>query len=188
MTVSDLIQQVRYAVNDTDNVEYTDGELLNYVNQAQDYISNVCINNTFKGLINEVDLALTNNQVALPNDFVREYSVINGINILKSIPPDAEPDAYSYKIVGKTLYSKNDTVKLYYFYKYPSYVAVSDAVVVPDVFLNLLREIVIYLALNRTNINTGFEMKLSQLYEARLLEIISGYGYSNLERPMPFVV
>lgn len=188
MTVSDLIQQVRYAVNDTDSVEYTDGELLDYVNQAQDYISNVCINNAFKGLIKEADLTLTNNQVALPNDFVREYSVVNGIYILKSIPPDAEVDEYSYKIVGKTLYSKNDTVKLYYFYMYPSYSAVSDTVVIPDVFINLLRETVVYLALNRVNINANFEFQLSQLFESRLLQVINSYGNSNLERPMPFVV
>ncbi|EDP74400.1 hypothetical protein [Hydrogenivirga sp. 128-5-R1-1] len=188
MTILDLIQQIRYAVNDTDKIEFSDAELLNYVNQAQDYISNVCINNAFKGLIKEVDLTLTNNQAVLPDDFVREYSVVSGKYILNSIPPDAETDKYSYKIVGKTLYSTNDSVKLYYFYMYPSYSAVSDTVVIPNVFVNLLREIAAYIALNRLEFNTNFEIQLAQVFEDRLLQIINQYGNSNLERPVPFVV
>ncbi|RMD45746.1 MAG: hypothetical protein D6831_02985, partial [Aquificota bacterium] len=71
MTVNDLISQIRQAVNDTDKIEYTDQELINYINQAQDYISNVCINNNFKGVLKQTDLTLTNDKAALPSDFVK---------------------------------------------------------------------------------------------------------------------
>ena len=188
MRVGDLLQQIRYAINDTDKIEFSDAELINYINQAQDYISNVCINNAFKGLIKETDLTLIDGKTELPQDFVREYSVVANGYILKSLPADAEVDEYSYKIVGNSLYSQNDTVNLYYFYMYPAYVSVNDELVIPNVFVNLIREIVTYLALNRTNINTSFELQLSKLYEDRILRVINSYGNSNIERPMPFVV
>lgn len=188
MLVKDILSQIRYAINDTDKIEFSDTELLNYVNQAQDYISNVAINNGFKGLLKETDLTLTDGKVALPDDFVREYSVTNGMFILKSVPPDAEVDEYSYKIVGNLLFSKNENLKLYYFYMYPPYVSVNDELVIPNIFLNLLREIATYLALNRVNINTNFEVQLAQFFESRLLQVINNYGNSYIERPMPFVV
>ena len=188
MRVSDLLHQIRYAINDNDKIEFSDAELLNYVNQAQDYISNVAINNAFKGLIKEVVLALTDGKAELPQDFAREYSVVANGYILKSLPADADVNEYSYKIIGNSLYSQNDTVKLYYFHMYPAYVSVNDELVIPNVFVNLLREIAIYLALNRTNINTSFELQLSKLYEDRILRVINSYGNSYIERPMPFVV
>ena len=188
MTVSDLIQQIRYAINDQDKIEFSDAELLNYVNQAQDYISNIAINNGFKRLLKEANLTLTDGKVTLPSDFVREYSVTNGMFILKSVPPDAEVDEISYKIVGDLLFSKNENLKLYYFYMYPAYVSVNDELVISNIFLNLLREIAIYLAMNRVNINTNFEVQLAQFFESRLLQVINNYGNSNIERPMPFVV
>ncbi|WP_297452595.1 hypothetical protein [Persephonella sp.] len=188
MLVKDLFQQIRYAINDQDKIEFSDAELLNYVNQAQDYISNIAINNGFKGLLKETDLTLTNSQATLPSDFVREYSVTNGMFILKSVPPDAEVDEFSYKIIGRDLYSKNENLKLYYFYMYPAYVSVNDELAIPNIFLNLLREIATYLALNRVNINTNFEVQLAQFFESRLLQVINNYGNSNIERPMPFVV
>ena len=188
MRVSDLLQQIRYAINDTDKIEFSDAELLNYINQAQDYISNICINNAFKGLIKETDLTLIDGKTELPQDFVREYSVVANGYILKSLPADAEVDEYSYKIVGNSLYSQNDTVNLYYFYMYPAYVSVNDELVIPNVFVNLLREIAIYLALNRLEFNTAFETQLAQLFETRIIQVINSYGNSNVERPMPFIV
>ncbi len=188
MTVLDLIQQIRYAINDVEKIEFSDEELINYINQAQDYISNVCINNAFKGLIKEVDLTLTDGKVELPQDFAREFSVVANGYILKSLPADADVDEYSYKIVGNSLYSQNETVKLYYFHMYPAYVSVNDELAIPNIFLNLLREIATYLALNRVNINTNFEVQLAQFFESRLLQVINNYGNSNIERPMPFVV
>ena len=188
MTVQDLINQIRYQINDADRVEYTEAELIGYINQAQDYISQVLINHRFKGLIKNVDLSLSNGKATLPEDFIREHKVKAGGRLLKSVSVSEDVDIYSYKIIGNEIYSGNEQVTLYYFFMYPSYVAVSDTLKIPRVFENLLKEIVIYLALNRTNINASFEVQLSKMYENKIINIISNYGNSNFERPMPFVV
>ncbi len=188
MTVQDLINQIRYQINDTDKIEFTDGELLNYVNQAQDYISQVAINHRFKGLIKMSDLSLSDGKATLPEDFVREHKVKAGSRLLNSVSVSEDVDVYSYKIIGNEIYSGNDQLTLYYFYMYPAYIAMTDILKIPMIFENLIREMVVYLALNRTNINASFEVQLSKLYESKIIRIISNYGNSNLERPMPFVV
>ena len=186
MTIQDLINQIRYQVNDTDKIEYTDSELIEYINQAQNYISKIAINHRFKGLINQSDLSLSDGKATLPADFVKEHKVKAGGKLLKSVSVSEDVDIYSYKIIGNEIYSGNEKITLYYFHFYPTYTVVTDTIQIPRIFENLLREIVIYLALNRTDINASFEIQLAKLYESKVLNIISSYGNSNLERPMPF--
>jgi len=186
MTIQELINQIRYQVNDIDKIEYTDSELIEYINQAQDYVSQIAINHRFKGLINQSDLSLSDGKATLPTDFVKEYKVKAGGKLLKSVSVSEDVDIYSYKIIGNEIYSGNEKIILYYFHLYPTYTAATDTIQIPRIFENLLREMVVYLALNRTDINVSFEIQLSRLYESKVLNIISSYGNGNLERPMPF--
>ena len=58
MTVADLLKQVRYALNDTEGVEFSDSELINYLNQAKDYVVQSAVSKNFKGFVAYSELTL----------------------------------------------------------------------------------------------------------------------------------
>ncbi|ADO44949.1 hypothetical protein Hydth_0549 [Hydrogenobacter thermophilus TK-6] len=186
MTVAEAVLRLRTLLNDPQAIEFTDAELINYINQAQDYIVLSAVNLGFQGFLKNVNLTLTNDQALLPSDFIREYSVSANNYILNSVPPDAEVTDKTYKIIGNTLYSKNASVSLYYFYSLPNYSNLSDTIQIPQIFNNLLFEICVYLAKNRIEVPNAFDVQLSSLYEQKIAQLVSAYGMSFIERPMPF--
>ena len=190
MTVADLITQIRRAINDVGAIEYTDDELVDYINQAQDYITNTCINHQYKGFLKSITLTLTDGKVTLPSDFVVESAVLSGNRNCLPVAPgeQTKQNSYTYKIIGNELYSDQSELTLIY-YSYPSsYTQTTDTISLPNHFINLLKEISIYLALNRNEFDTRLEQQLSALYEQKLLKLISNYGLSTIPLNMPFMV
>lgn len=185
MTVGELIQRLRILLNDTQAIEFSDGELIGHINQAQDYIVQTAVNLGFQGFIKKTTLTLTDGSSPLPVDFIREYSVVAGKYILNAVPPDAEISPKTYKIVGDKIFSRNDTLDLYYFFQPAYYTATTDVIQLPAVFNNLLMEIVVYLAKNRIEL-AGMDIQLASLYEQKIAQIVSAYGNAFIERPMPF--
>jgi hypothetical protein len=192
MTVGELLDQIRYMINDRDKLEYTDNELINYLNQAQDYIANTCINHQYKGFLKTTTLTLTDGVATLPDDFVVESALYAGDpprNLLPIAPgTPIEANSYVYRITGNQLESDQDTITLVY-YSYPQqYFNTTDTINLPPQFINLLREITVFLALNRNEFNTSVEQQLSVLYEQKLLKLISNYGLATVPLNLPFWV
>ena len=188
MKVGDLITQIRAAINDTRKIEYTDDELIIYINQSQDYIANTAINAGYKGFLKTATLQLTDGEADLPSDFVRENAVLAGTTRLLPISTTNLVTSSTYQIVGNKLKTQNDEVTLVY-YAYPQqYLTVNDELQLPQHFINLLKEMTIFLALNRNEFNTGVEQQLSALYEQKLLRLIKNYGLWAIPRELPFEV
>lgn len=192
MTVQELLINVRYQINDTDAIEYSDAELISYVNEALRWISNVLISLSCPLLLKKVELTLTDGQASLPDDFVKDRAVtavINGIEtVLESKPPELGYDKYSYTIVGSTLYSDNDSVNLLYYAPYSSVASLTDELLIPDSITNLLQQIVVFLALNRNEFNTSVEQALMQNFYSQVALIASQLGNGQVEPNLPWTV
>ena len=188
MTVEELLQQVRYAINDTQKVEYTDAELINYVNDALRFVSNELIRLSSPLMLKTTTLNFIDNSADLPSDFIREEAVIaNGI-VLNSIPATQEPGTLNYKILGNKIYSKNNQVLLLYYAGFPSVLALNQSVPIPDYMLSLVKSIVAFLALNRNEYNTSVEQELIKVFSGQVLELAKMIGEQFYERILPFTV
>jgi len=189
MTVEELLTQVRYQINDTDKVEYTDTELIGYVNDGLDFISKELIRLSSPVLLKYTTLSLTDGAADLPNDFVREEGVLDSQgNLLKSYPPIKPVDQYGYKIIGSKLYSNNTSVDLFYYAFYPKVSALTDTIPIPDYMVQLLKEIVIFLALNRNEFSLNVEQELLKVFASQVYDIAKMTGETYYERELPFKV
>ena len=188
MTVDELLQEVRYQIHDTDKVEYTDSELISYVNDALRFISNELIRCGSALLLKRTSLSLTDGQAGLPADFVKEQAVLDSQGyVLQSLAPSEPVSRYGYKIVGSTIYSDNSTLELYYFASFPSVSALNEDVPVPDYMLSLVKQIVVFLALNRNEYSLSVEAELIKLFQGQVM-MLANTGGQNMERTLPFVV
>ena len=178
MNVEDIIREARYQLNDTDKVEFSDGELLSYLNQALRYINNFGINFNSRLFLKRANLTLSNGVALLPSDFIREKSVKVGSITLKS--------GKDYSIIGDEIFSKYDNITLEYFYQIKQLSSLAENIPLKDIVVNVLKQIVIYLALNRTNINAKLEVQLGELYKSELESIFKLYGNTKLDRKLPF--
>lgn len=188
MKVKDFLEQVRIGLNDIDAFEFSNNELVNYLNFAQDWIVNQLIILESPLIIKSVDLSNCLNGATLPNDFVKEHSVVSGNYILHSIATPQVPNQFSYKILGHKLYSGNENVTLYYFYRPPCYQSLDDNLFLPNYFGHLLYEIVVFLGKKRIEVGNQAEATLSKVYMDQLLQVVSGISGQNFVRPIPFMV
>jgi len=189
MTVEELLNYVRYQINDTDKVEYTDAELIGYVNDGLRFISNELIRLSSPILLKYTTLSLTDGVADLPSDFVREEGVLDSQgNPLESYPPIKPVDQYGYKIIGNKLYSNNESVDLFYYAPYSTVSALTDTIPVPDYMVQLLKEIVIFLALNRNEFSLNVEQELLKVFANQIYEIAKMVGGTYYERELPFQV
>jgi len=178
MIAEDLLKQARFQLNDTDKVEFSDEELLGYLNQALLYINNLGITLNSRIFIKSIDITLSDGKATLPGDFVREKRIIAGDAVLKS--------NIDYQIYGNEIYTNADSITLEYYFQLPALTSLSDEIPLKDIFANILKQIVVFLALNRTNVNANLEVQLSQLYEKQLRNIFKLYGNTRFERKLPY--
>ena len=188
MKVADFLIQVRRRINDTKKIEFTDDELIGYLNKAQDFIVDFAVNHDFAGFIKFVELSLENGSAQLPDGFIRVFKVVCGNKELKPVPIGQTPIGSGYFILGNEIYADCDKVGLYYFSDVPSYSSIDDTILLPRPFLNALQEIVVFLALNRLEYNTAVEQQLAVAFEKELLGIITDYGLSEIPLNLPFRV
>jgi len=189
MTVEEFLNQVRYQINDTDKAEYSDTELINYVNDALRFISNELIRLSSPILLKYTTLSLTDGAADLPSDFVREEGVLDSQgNLLKSYPAIKPADQYGYKIIGDKIYSNNTSLDLFYYALFPFVASLDDEIPVPAYMVNLLKEIVIFLALNRNEFSLNVEQELLKAFGAQIYEIANSVTQTYYERELPFKV
>lgn len=188
MTVKELLNYVRYQINDVDKVEYSDTELIGYVNEGLRFISNELIRLSSPLLLKKTTLELTDGEADLPSDFIKEEAVLNSQGqALKSYPPSYPIDQYGYKILGNKLYSNNTSVDLIYYASYSSVSTLDSILPIPDYMVSLLREIVIFLALNRNEFSLNVEQELFKLFASQVYELAK-VGSSYYERELPFKI
>jgi len=132
---------------------------------------------------------LNNGKAKLPDDFLFEEAVISPDGTrLYSAGVGENLNKGRYSIIGDEIFAPYDSIFLYYYARIPAvYELTADLPIKPE-FENLVKEMVVYLALNRINVNTAFETQLATLFENRIREIAAAYGWSKLPLVMPFKV
>lgn len=181
MTVAELLQVLRRELNDTSGIEYSDAELINYINRAQQFIVDELVGVRSPYMLREVNLTFTNaalwdddfwddftwdeqdeRYALLPSDFYVDYAfVVEGIE-QKSLPPqyDVSRGKGFYKIVKDKIYGNVDKGKLFYFHTLPSYSTPNDAVLLHPQLIPALITLATLLAKNRVSIPATLEPAL----------------------------
>ena len=185
-TVQDLLIGVRYRINDTDSVEYTDAELIDYVNEALQVVGNELCRLGAEAVRKRAALTLTDGSAALPSDFVREVEVKSGDAVLLPLPDPEEVDETTYAIEGGRIYSGASELSLLYCAALPLVSAPGDTLPLPDFFAPLLRQMVVFIALNRNEFDTSVEQALLTAFQGQILSLARLRGHGNFERPLPF--
>ena len=188
MKLSEFLAAVRYQLND-DGHEFSDGELIEYLNSVLLYLSETLASIGYRGIVKAVALDLVDGKAKLPDDFLFEEAVVSpdGVRLYSAgIGESLQKGRYS--IIGDEIFAPYNSISLYYYARIPAvYELTADLPIKPE-FENLVKEMVVYLALNRINVNTAFETQLATLFESKIREIASVYGWGNVPLVMPFKV
>lgn len=189
MTVAELFTDVRYQLSDEQKSGYSDNELIGYLNQTNDYVFATLIDASSNLAIKEATITLVNGEASLPEDFQAEDSIITeDYNKLLSITPSEKVTQTTFKVLGNTIYSDNDTIIMYYFYMPTSYTAITDTLNIPKYFKNLYIQMVKFLTLNTDEYETSVEQALMMRFESNIMSIAGKRGNSNPQATMPFMV
>jgi len=185
MTAGELIKILRVDLNDTSAIEYSDSELLEYINRALEWINQELIALGSHYVIKKTTLTLTNNVSPLPSDFVEEYAVVSNGITFESIPPHETLRDYTYKIYGGKIEAKADTIDLYYYYSFPALSSTQDEIPLPQSLMNLLKYLVLYMAKSRIELPTKLEASIIQDVK-RKLQSFAEMGINNITMVVPF--
>lgn len=182
MTVQDFITGVRYPLNDfrdAANPEYSDTELISYINRGLQLLSLALTNLYWRGQQKEVSLVVQDKSTSIPEDFIKEVFVkISGQPELTWCDDGSEVKDGYYSIVGRSLYvnlEDNEQILLRYFYAY-STISVDDNLPIPDWMVPYLHNIVVFLALNRNEFALNVESRLVKDAAMQIAGVSGGYG------------
>ena len=205
MTVDEIITAARYRLNDNSAVEYSNNELMEYVNTAQQFINKFLMERD-SGLIKDVvTLDTSSGSHALPSDFMAICYVkdSNGYLVRHRDPASADgtteyfPGLYQwsssgyYYIHGTDIYSNLDSIELCYYKMLDDNTATTDTIPLPDFFRNLLLEMVLIIAFNRNEFAVNIEELLMQQFSKAIISLIANYDFAykeNIGRVMPWKV
>jgi hypothetical protein len=182
MLVDELIYSLRLDIGDTNKAEFSDYQIVNTLNSVLKIINNA-LTKRKSDLITKNDvLAVENDKVELPADFIAVVRVVNE-NMYELFPQKPLND-FGYKIVGNILTAQTPTVIITYRYAFPK-VKLGDEIPLPDWFSELLKKYVIMLISQKVN---QFDVSFSQMIETDINNITSGREYSVIERESPFFI
>lgn len=180
MKVNELLRLVRHQLNDPQGQEFKDDELIDYINFAITFISQICIEHSYSGLLKSVVLTSENGEFEIPSDFVKEevvYDVDKGQGLSSG----------QYSIIGNAILAPNSKrIRLIYYSQFPLVSSIEDNLPVPYWLTNILASMVIVYALNRVNVNTSFEFSFMADFRRQIEKICSEFSNSNIELSLPF--
>ena len=205
MLVSDIITSARYRLNDVNSVEYSDAELLDYVNTVQQFINKFLMSADSALIKTTTTLDTSSGKAALPSDFMAIWYVKDNNGMLvRHKDPVSSPvinqfypmysltnPSYYYYVVGTDIYSNLDSLDFGYYKKFDDNAATTDTVPLPDSFKNLMVEMVLIIAFNRNEFSVNVEETLTQQFSKALISLISNYDFAyqeNIKRKMPWMV
>lgn len=179
MTVSDLIQRLRTYLNDTAGVEFSDTELLTYINQSIDVLSQMLADFNTNLNRKETTLTFVDGKAPVPSDFLRDVSVKDGTGA--KVP---------YRVVGNEVAVSPDVSEavLDYYFFYPSVSSPDDLIPVPKLLENAFFYFVAVLAKNRIQQSSKVEGELSQIFIQYALPVLGRYGNPPFALTPPVVV
>lgn len=188
MLVKDLLQQVRILINDVDEIEFSNEELLNYLNEAQTFFVLTCVNLNIPIFLKTVYLYGCQNGASLPDDFLKEQAVFRDEIALSALPPGMPLKNGYYYIIGDKLYSGDDHLMLIY-HALPSYYkSLNDEIVLPNYCLPLIKNMIAFLAKKRIEIPGQAEVELTKSFSDLIMKQLASVSNDYSLRPVAWRV
>lgn len=183
MKVSELINSIRVAVDDTNATTYSDYSVLEITNSIFYNVANFLIKHNSSLMYKEASLTFENNEAQLPTDFVSLIEATDSEG--EDVPENTRLLASSYKIIGNKIKSKLGTLNIVYSYTFSDKFTMDSDVPFPGQFIEYLKK---YIVMVLTNNNKDASITILPVIESDLIELISNREHAGIERDMQFLV
>ncbi len=168
MTVETLFDEIRIYLNDRDKLEYTDDELMIYLNSGLEYMETLLAERRSSITLSTLDYVST--PALLPDDFLMVYKVVNNNNQLTYKERELKTADYEYSIIGNQLILNTIPSTLYYFKTFERVTSIDDDIDIYTPLIRVLKDYIIVKALNRLEYNSQVEQQqLDKINTALLL-------------------
>ncbi len=152
--MKELINKIRIKINDTSSFEFSDNELISYINDGITYLENVMVLNKVKFNISLLTTSLS--VCPVPEDMLAIYKVIS---YGKEIPlKEVYSKEAGYYILNNNIILPYADAEIYYIKEYER-VTINDKINLPKIFINYLYLYTISKALSRLEFNMEAEEK-----------------------------
>ena len=183
MKVSELINSIRIAIDDTNATTYSDYTVLNVLNSIFSNVVNFLNKNNSTLFQKEIRIDFVENSATLPEDFVGLISVTDD-----NEEPIAETSRLSdkgYKVVGNLIKSKLDHVNVIYSCLPIETFSMESIVPFPAFMFEYLKK---YIVMVLTNDDKSASITILPVIEKDVIELLANREHAVVERPMQFTV
>lgn len=185
MLASDVLNSLRFDIDDQGQTKYSQYQLLDKMNTALRMI-NVQLCNLSSSLVTKsAGLSMTNGSAPLPDDFQAPLKVQGLSNEL--FPTTDDVDSFTYRIIGNLLYANQD-VTLEYKCSFPALTfddnmkIVTDLLPLPDNFFDLLKQII------KDLLGGTLQDTITTYVQQQVFNLVSGRERTKLVRKKLFVL
>ena len=171
MLVSDVLLSLRFNLNDTKSVEFSDSELIEAINSTIRYINTALVNINSSIVQKKMTITPTNGSAKLPDDFIAVTSI-----------EDENIEQSDFRIIGDTIYT-DSTINMVYYYALSKVKVKTDTIQLPvNFFEPLIRfsEAIITKSMGRD--------AMTQLVYDEVSKATIGREYAYIEREIPFTI
>lgn len=170
MLVDELISESRVLLNDTDELEFSETELLKYLNNGIDIIENILSSKNSSILLNELDIVSSSTQ--LPSDLLKISNVYNSsTKKYLTLSSNVDISENEYKIIGNTLKVLYPPVKLIYFKRLKRY-SKGQQLEIDEFFNSMLVDYVVSSAKSRLLDMSDLENNVINTMNVRINEYV----------------
>lgn len=160
MTAGDVLLDARYAIKDTGKAQFSDAQLLNALDAVQLEAASALSGTGSKVLLTSATLDTSTGSASLPTDYGYIDQAYAGDALygdrVEEAHPSTEPGAYTYRVIGSTLYTGASSVTLSYFKTPTAVTAVTDTLVWPTCARPALKDMLVgYLAGDSDKLEQG---------------------------------
>ncbi len=197
MLVSDLISRIRTRVNDTQAIEFSDQELINYINDILSSISLYLASVRWQGVLQQTVIQVTagSQNVSPPSNFLKEEAIywydpslnnnsLGNIQLAEIHPAlinqnsNNQPNTPGYYFMqGGIIYlypipNNNGTLTINY-YPLLSVALTTDTIPLPPFFTEVLVHAVSVQALSRIELNPNIEAQLESYIYTQIRQFLN---------------
>lgn len=176
--MNNLLNKIRIRINDIEAFEFSNNELISYINNGLSNVENILAINHVK--FNISLLKTTSSLCAIPNDLIQIYKIIeNGLEIPQK---DVISSKYGYYILNNNIVLPCTNADIYYIKEFPR-LQEDDTLKLPSIIIEYLYLYTIIKALSRLEFNMDKEEKeLLNTTNMMIKHMLHKYGNNTMER------
>lgn len=176
--MNNLLNKIRIRINDVESFEFSNNELISYINNGLSNVENILAINHVK--FNISLLKTTSSLCAIPDDLIQIYKIVeNGLEIPQK---DVISNKYGYYILNNNIMLPCTNADIYYIKEFPR-LQEDDTLKLPSIIIEYLYLYTIIKALSRLEFNMDKEEKeLLNTTNMMIKHMLHKYGNKTMER------